>query len=111
MLSPSSPEGSLVRHPDKTQRRPPRAGWSAAALAAILTSFAAVRAQQGAAPAPASRPMIPVAASSIALNPDAYYGENVSLMGAVEGMLSKTAFTVDQDPKRSTGKEVLVLAP
>ena len=100
-----------MRHPDKTQRRSARAGCAAAALGVVIASLVVVRAQQGAAPAPAARPMVPVAASSLVLNPDAYYGENVSLMAAVEGMLSKTAFTVDQDPKRSTGKELLVLAP
>ena len=100
-----------MRHPDKTQRHAARVRWAAAGLGVAIASLVAVRAQQAAAQAPAARPMIPVAASSIALNPDAFYGENVSLMATVEGMLSKTAFTVDQDPKRSTGKEVLVLSP
>ena len=79
-----------------------------------LASTIAVRAQQGggggAAP-PAAKPMIPMAASSIATSPDTYVGENVSMMCAVEAVLSKTTFTVDQDKTKSTGKDVLVIAP
>ena len=52
-----------------------------------------------------------MAASSLLLNPDAHFGENVSLMAAVETVLSKTAFTVDQDKAKTTGKEVLIIAP
>ena len=80
-----------------------------ATLAIATASLVAVRAQQ--APAPAARPMVPVAASSVAAYPDTYLGENVSVMAAVEALLSKTAFTIDQDKTKSTGKDVLVLAP
>jgi len=79
-----------------------------AALAALVVSVGL--AQQGGG-APAARPLVPMAASSLLLNPDAHYGENVSLMAAVETVLSKTAFTVDQDKTKATGKEVLVIAP
>src|SRR6185295_15306730 len=79
-----------------------------------LASTIAVRAQQGggggAAP-PAAKPMVPMAASSIITSPDTYIGENVSMMCAVEAVLSKTTFTVDQDKTKSTGKDVLVIAP
>src|SRR5262245_59171102 len=83
---------------------------------AVLASTIAVRAQQGgggAAPpaAPAPRPMVAAAASSIVLNPDGFVGENVSMTCAIESILSKTVFTVDQDKATSTGKEVLVIAP
>ena len=54
---------------------------------------------------------MPVAASSVAANPDPYIGEYVTMTGAVEANLSKTSFSVDQDKTKSTGKEVLVLAP
>jgi cytochrome c556 len=54
---------------------------------------------------------VPLAASTLASNPAAYYGEQVSLVGAVDQIVSKTAFVVDQDKTKSTGKEVLVLAP
>lgn len=58
----------------------------------------------------APRPAIPSAASSIADRPDAFYGQNVSVYATVERQLTSTAFTIDQDPKTSTGKEVIVLA-
>jgi cytochrome c556 len=73
-------------------------------------------AEQPAAPAaPAPPPgtptkaLVPVAASTLGVNPDPYYGEFVSLTGTVEQTLSKLAFSVDQDAAKSTGKEVLVL--
>jgi hypothetical protein len=74
---------------------------------AVLATTIAARAQQ----APAQRTMVPVTAASVVLNPDPYYGETVSMTAAVEQVLSKTAFSVDQDKTKSTGKEVLVLAP
>jgi hypothetical protein len=54
---------------------------------------------------------VPVAASSVAANPDVYLNEYVTMTAAVEANLSKSAFSVDQDKTKSTGKEVLVLAP
>ena len=54
---------------------------------------------------------MPVAASSVAANPDPYIGEYVTMTGAVEANLTKTSFSVDQDKTKATGKEVLVLAP
>ena len=89
---------------------------AAISLAAFTTTFAARTAGQGPpqAPPPANtppKPLVPVAASSVAANPDPYLGEYVTLTGAVEANLSKTAFSVDQDKTKSTGKDVLVLAP
>ncbi len=86
------------------------------ALAAFVTSFTATTAGQGGqAPAPApgtpTKPLVPVAASSVANNPDPYIGEFVTMTGAVEANLTKTSFSVDQDKTKSTGKDVLVLAP
>src|SRR6185436_19455928 len=86
------------------------------ALAAFVTSFTAIAAQGGGqAPPPAAntppKPLVPVAASSVAANPDPYVGEYVTMTGAVEANLTKTSFSVDQDKSKSTGKEVLVLAP
>ena len=52
-----------------------------------------------------------MAASSVALNPEAHFGENVAMTATVEQALTKTAFSVDQDKTKSTGKEVLILAP
>src|SRR6188508_247996 len=89
---------------------------AALALAAFVTSFTAYPAGQGAQapPPPANtppKPLVPVAASSVAANPDPYIGEYVTMTGAVEANLTKTSFSVDQDKTKSTGKEVLVLAP
>jgi hypothetical protein len=99
---------------------------AALALAAFVTSFTATTAgspavalaeggQGGQAPPPPAntppKPLVPVAASSVAANPDPYVGEYVTMTGAVEANLTKTSFSVDQDKTKSTGKEVLVLAP
>jgi hypothetical protein len=99
---------------------------AALAMAAFVTSFTALTAGSPAAattevsqgaqapPPPANtppKPLVPVAASSVAANPDPYVGEYVTMTGAVEANLSKTSFSVDQDKTKSTGKDVLVLAP
>lgn len=86
------------------------------ALASLLVSYPALTAQGGGqAPPPAAntppKPLVPVAASSVAANPDQYLGEFVTMTGAVEALLTKTSFSVDQDKTKSTGKDVLVLAP
>jgi cytochrome c556 len=98
----------------------------AVAVTIVLASFA-VGAQGGgggsqqppaAPPAPAppppppgtpTKPLVPVAASTLAAKPDAYLEEFVSLTGAVEQSIGKMAFSVDQDKAKSTGKEVVVL--
>jgi hypothetical protein len=82
------------------------------AVLSVLIASIGIRAQQapgggGAAP----RPPIPMAASSVALNPEAHFGENVAMTATVEQALTKTAFSVDQDKTKSTGKEVLIIAP
>lgn len=83
----------------------------AAIAMATATSFTAFG--QGQAPPAGTppKPLVPVAASSVAANPDPYVGEYVTMTGAVEALLTKTAFSVDQDKTKSTGKDVLVLAP
>jgi cytochrome c556 len=68
------------------------------------------------APAPAApgtppKPLVPLAASTLAANPDPYIGEWVTVTAAVEQTLAPLAFSIDQDKTKSTGKEVLVLAP
>ena len=60
-------------------------------------------------PAPAPKPLIPAAASSIAANPEAFYGQNVSITAAVDRLLSPTSFTVDQNARESGTGEVVVL--
>lgn len=83
-----------------------RMSLSAAVLVAVLLTVAHGRQNP---PAPAPRPLVPAAASSIAANPDAFYGQSVSVTAAVDRILSPTAFTVDQDVKRSGVGEVIVL--
>jgi cytochrome c556 len=84
---------------------------AATAMAAFVTSFTAFgQAPQAPAGTP-PKPLVPVAASSVAANPDPYVNEYVTMTGAVEANLSKTSFSVDQDKTKSTGKDVLVLAP
>lgn len=78
------------------------------AAAAFGVTLAVVSAQQPAAPAP--KPLVPAAASSIAANPEQYMGQIVTVFAAVEKVLSPTSFTVDQDPARSGTGEVLVMA-
>jgi cytochrome c556 len=78
------------------------------AAAVFAVTFVVVRAQQSAAPAP--KPLVPAAASSIAANPEHYMGQIVTVFAAVERVLSPTSFTVDQDPARSGTGEVLVVA-
>jgi cytochrome c556 len=87
-----------------------------ASLAAFVFSLTMLSAGQGGqAPAPAPgtppKPLVPVAASSVVKNPDPYVGEYVTLTATVESNLSKTGFSVDQDKSKSTGQEVLVIAP
>ena len=64
---------------------------------------------RGAAPAAPAKPLVPVAASSLAATPDRFIGEFVTMTGTVEQSLGKLAFSVDQDRTKSTGKEILVL--
>src|SRR5687767_15887943 len=85
-----------------------------ASLAAFVLSLTAVSGQgQPPAPPPGTppKPLVPVAASSVAANPEPYVGEYVTLTAAVEANLSKTPFSVDQDKTKSTGNDVLLLAP
>jgi hypothetical protein len=87
---------------------------AATVLTAFVTVFTSATSGQGQAPPPANtppKPLVPVAASSVAANPDPYVNEYVTLTGAVEANLSKTSFSVDQDKTKATGKDVLVLAP
>lgn len=86
------------------------------ALTAFVSAFAANIAGQGPPQGPPAagtppKPLVPVAASSVANNPDQYLNEFVTMTATVEANLTKTAFSVDQDKAKSTGKEVLVLAP
>ena len=77
--------------------------------------------QRGAPPAgqpaaPPAKPLIPVATNTVNTNPDAYYGQGVTITAAVDQVLSKSAFAVDQRrvagaPAPSKPTDVLVLVP
>src|SRR5262245_40816736 len=62
---------------------------------------------RGQPPAPAAagptKPYVPLAASTLANKPEAYYGEMVTVTATVEDVLSKTAISLDQDKTKSTG--------
>ena len=60
---------------------------------------------------PPPRPILPAAASSLAAKPDAFYGQVVSIYAPVEATLTPTAFAVDQDRTKSTGQDVVIIAP
>jgi hypothetical protein len=84
------------------------------ALAGLVTALTVTTSGQAPQAPPAGtppKPLVPVAASSVATNPTPYIGEYVTMTGAVEANLTKTAFSVDQDKTKTTGKEVLVIAP
>ena len=74
----------------------------------ICISLAALEAQQPAS-APPPRPLVPVAASTLAMDPAPFFGQTVTLMAAVEQRISPAAFSVDQDKTKSTGHDVLIL--
>jgi cytochrome c556 len=69
-----------------------------------------------AAPAAPPKVLVPVATNTLTANPDAFYGQAVTVTASVEQVLSKTAFVVDQ---RRVGTatlkggptDVLVLVP
>jgi cytochrome c556 len=77
------------------------------ALAPAATRAGRVR---QAAPQP-PKAIVPVAASTLAAQPDDYYGQHVTVYAAVEERLSDSAFTIDQDARTHTGLELLVLTP
>jgi hypothetical protein len=56
-----------------------------------------------------AKPLVPLAASTLAANPAQYYGEYVTVTGTIEQSVSPLAFSIDQDKTKSTGKEVLVI--
>ena len=68
--------------------------------------------QRGATPAgPAARPLIPVAANTLAERPDAFAGDGVTLTATVVDQVAPTAFTIGQTGMTGPKDVVLVLAP
>src|SRR3954465_5814142 len=116
-------------------------GVSLVAVAMLMMLFVSLRAQQQPAPpppapgqtppaqpagrgqtpprapaAPAPKPLVPVATNTVAANPDAFYGQAVTITASVEQILSRSAFAVDQRrvgeaAKKSGPTDVLVLVP
>ena len=65
----------------------------------VLSFTSADARQEPSAPVP--KPLVPAATSSIVTNPDAFYGQRVTVTAAVDSILSPTSFTLDQDPRKS----------
>lgn len=72
----------------------------------LLMATVAMTAQQ----APPAN-LVPMTAASLAAQTDRYLGQVVAVYAAVETTVSKTAFSIDQDPKRATLNDILVIAP
>ena len=90
---------------------PLRSSASLATAFLVAAWLAVPLAEQAPANAPAQKPIVPVAASSLAANPEAFYGDYVSLIGTVDELLSKSAFSVDQDKSKHAEQAVLIVAP
>ena len=95
-----------------------RFAWFSTFSAVIVVFAVVVSAQRGAAPeggrgnAPAVKPYLPVGTTAIAANPDQFVGQQVTLTAAVDTILSKSAFAIDQRIKNApAGAPLLVLAP
>lgn len=77
----------------------------------VVSTVLAAAGAGGQAPAAPPKPLVPIAANTLATNPEPIYGEVVSVTATVEHVLSPSAFTVDQDRTTSSGHDVLVIAP
>ena len=94
-----------------------RFGRFSGCLVFILALVVSLSAQRGAPPqggrgnAPA-KPYLPVRTTAIAKNPGQFVGELVTLTAAVETVLSKSTFAIDQRIKNApAGAPLLVVAP
>jgi len=84
---------------------------SAVAGVLLFVLLAFPHAQQPSGDTAPTKPLVPVAASSVMANPEAFYGNIVSLTAAVDELLSKSAFSVDQDRSKHAAQTLLILAP
>jgi cytochrome c556 len=66
--------------------------------------------QRGGGNAVPAKPVVPLAANTLLAHPDRYLGEYISLTAPVDQLLTKTAFSVDQDQTKAD-KEILIIAP
>src|SRR5260221_3294981 len=95
---------------------------SSAALVLMAVSLVSTQGQQPP-PSPSTAPetpgrgarppqaLVPVAATTLAGNPDPFLGMTVTLTAAVDQRYGGTAFSVAKDRAKSAGQDVLVLAP
>ncbi len=88
---PAHPQGQQPAQPQGQPPAPPRSATPA--------------------PPPPQKVLKPVSAGTLAATPDKFYGSNVTITAPVDQILSPLAFSMDQDPTKSTGKDVLILAP
>jgi hypothetical protein len=83
--------------------------------AVVLVAISLAGSQAAPAPAPQRgrppQPLVPVAASTLAANPDPVVGMTVTLTAPVEERYGGTAFSVDQNATRREDRDVLILAP
>jgi cytochrome c556 len=75
--------------------------------ACAMAAAVATRAQQ----APVSANIVPVSASSLVLHPELYMGQTVAIYATIEQILSATTFSMDQDAKKPSLKDLFVVAP
>lgn len=75
------------------------------ACAIFTLSLAVLDGEQG---SPSPKPLVPAAATSIAADPEPFYGQIVSVTAAVDRVLSPTAFIVAQRPKQDAAGGLLV---
>ena len=81
------------------------------AACTILTATVVTRAQRGGGGgAGGGANIVPVTASSLALHPEMYVGQQVSMLGTVQKSVTKTTFTMAQG-KTPMKQDVLVIAP
>nr|AGD93282.1 hypothetical protein orf504 [uncultured bacterium]AGD93331.1 hypothetical protein orf504 [uncultured bacterium] len=85
------------------------------AKALVLIAISLAGGQAPPAPAPQRgrppQPLVPVAASTLAANPDPFIGMTVTVTAPVEQRYGGTAFSVDQDKTKTAERDVLILAP
>ena len=55
--------------------------------------------------------LVPVSAASLLQHPELYLNQSVSMYATVEQLLSGTAFSVDQDAKKASLTDLLIVAP
>lgn len=72
----------------------------------VLVATMVGRAQQ----APPAN-LVPMTAASLAAQSDRYLGQVVAVYATVESLVSKTSFSVDQNPRAATPADILVIAP